>query len=179
MNNRIAVLVVFVFCSYAQPALGQQLGFTQTVEPPSLRYQLPQILNEPTFPSPRAIGSPVFDVQAGSTFSPAPVFRPSFVQPQSQPQSQPLQYAGATESGTILSLPNRQIVMRPTFQISADTSLVVGKPVPFGNSIPYSFQNDGIPTLEQRREIRQMPIESRPNRPMHFYGNTVRRRGGW
>jgi hypothetical protein len=174
MNNRIAVLVVFVFCSYAQPALGQQLGFTQTVEPPSLRYQLPQILNEPTFPSPRAIGSPVFDVnQFGSSLSPAPVFRPSFV------QSQPLQYAGATESGTILSLPNRQIVMRPTFQISADTSLVVGKPVPFGNSIPYSFQNDGIPTLEQRREIRQMPIESRPNRPMHFYGNTVRRRGGW
>lgn len=29
-----------------------------------------------------------------------------------------------------------------------------------------------------RREIRAMPIEKRPNRLGHFYGNTVRRRHG-
>jgi len=27
-----------------------------------------------------------------------------------------------------------------------------------------------------REAIKQLPIESRPNRPLHFYGNTVRRR---
>lgn len=40
----------------------------------------------------------------------------------------------------------------------------------------YSFRRDGLPTLEQRRQLREMPIESRPYRPLHFYGNTVRRR---
>lgn len=29
-----------------------------------------------------------------------------------------------------------------------------------------------------RREIKSMPITERPNRPGHFYGNTVRRRAG-
>ncbi|MGE0607220.1 MAG: hypothetical protein AB7O62_09020 [Pirellulales bacterium] len=29
-----------------------------------------------------------------------------------------------------------------------------------------------------RAEIRSMPIEARPSRPGHFYGNTVRRRHG-
>ncbi len=42
-------------------------------------------------------------------------------------------------------------------------------------NLNYSFQNNGIPNPDQRREIRQMPIESRPYRPIHFYGNTVRR----
>lgn len=27
-----------------------------------------------------------------------------------------------------------------------------------------------------RSQIRSMPIEARPNRPIHFYGNAVRRR---
>ena len=30
-------------------------------------------------------------------------------------------------------------------------------------------------TAAQRAAIRSMPIEKRPNRPGHFYGNTVRR----
>jgi hypothetical protein len=30
-------------------------------------------------------------------------------------------------------------------------------------------------TAEQRAVIRRMPIEQRPNRPGHVYGNTVRR----
>lgn len=31
-------------------------------------------------------------------------------------------------------------------------------------------------TAISRNEIRSMPITERPNRPGHFYGNTVRRR---
>jgi hypothetical protein len=32
-----------------------------------------------------------------------------------------------------------------------------------------------LPTGQYRAEIKSMPIESRPYRPLHFYGNTVRR----
>ena len=31
-------------------------------------------------------------------------------------------------------------------------------------------------TSRSRAEIKSLPIEQRPNRPGHFYGNTVRRR---
>ena len=30
---------------------------------------------------------------------------------------------------------------------------------------------------EEREQIQNTPIEQRPNRPLHFYGNSVRRRG--
>lgn len=40
-------------------------------------------------------------------------------------------------------------------------------------------QPDWSPTIiargEERQQIRATPIEQRPNRPLHFYGNTVRR----
>lgn len=32
-----------------------------------------------------------------------------------------------------------------------------------------------IPTGDYREQIKSMPIEARPYRPLHFYGNTVRR----
>jgi hypothetical protein len=32
-----------------------------------------------------------------------------------------------------------------------------------------------LPTGEYRDQIKSMPIEQRPYRPLHFYGNTVRR----
>lgn len=32
-----------------------------------------------------------------------------------------------------------------------------------------------IATGQQREQIRALPIEQRPNRPLHFYGNSVRR----
>jgi hypothetical protein len=32
-----------------------------------------------------------------------------------------------------------------------------------------------IPTGEYREQIKSLPIEQRPYRPLHFYGNTVRR----
>jgi hypothetical protein len=32
-----------------------------------------------------------------------------------------------------------------------------------------------VPTGEYRDQIKSMPIELRPYRPLHFYGNTVRR----
>jgi hypothetical protein len=40
---------------------------------------------------------------------------------------------------------------------------------PLGSSAPI------IATGAQREYIRSLPIEQRPNRPLHFYGNTVRR----
>lgn len=33
-----------------------------------------------------------------------------------------------------------------------------------------------VPTGAYRETIKATPIEMRPNRPLHFYGNTVRRR---
>jgi hypothetical protein len=41
---------------------------------------------------------------------------------------------------------------------------------PAGSSYPI------IATGAQREEIKSTPILNRPNRPGHFYGNTVRRR---
>lgn len=32
-----------------------------------------------------------------------------------------------------------------------------------------------VPTGEYRAQIKSMPIEERPYRPLHFYGNTIRR----
>lgn len=32
-----------------------------------------------------------------------------------------------------------------------------------------------IPTGEYREQIKSLPIEQRPYRPLHFYGNTIRR----
>lgn len=32
-----------------------------------------------------------------------------------------------------------------------------------------------LPTGEYREQIKSMPIELRPYRPLHFYGNTIRR----
>lgn len=32
-----------------------------------------------------------------------------------------------------------------------------------------------LPTGEYREQIKSMPIEKRPYRPLHFYGNTIRR----
>jgi hypothetical protein len=32
-----------------------------------------------------------------------------------------------------------------------------------------------LPTGDYRKEIKSMPIEVRPYRPLHFYGNAVRR----
>ncbi len=32
-----------------------------------------------------------------------------------------------------------------------------------------------LPTGDYRDQIKSMPIEQRPYRPLHFYGNTVRR----
>ncbi len=31
-----------------------------------------------------------------------------------------------------------------------------------------------IATPQERAQLRSIPIEQRPNRPLHFYGNTVR-----
>ena len=59
--------------------------------------------------------------------------------------------------------------------ITSDFGTAVSTPT---TSQFYSFERDGIPTPQQRQQIRAMPIDQRPNRPFHFYGNAVRRRAG-
>lgn len=49
----------------------------------------------------------------------------------------------------------------------------------FGNQVqPYHLTPTQMRTGYTRSEIRSMPMVSRPNRPGHFIGNTVRRRAG-
>ena len=50
----------------------------------------------------------------------------------------------------------------------------------FGSVDPASAAEPGwspivLPTGQYRQRIKSMPIEQRPYRPLHFYGNTVRR----
>ena len=59
-----------------------------------------------------------------------------------------------------------------------DTDAIVSPRVYQASNPVYSPKRDGLPTLQQRRQLRAMPIQQRPNRLMHFYGNTVRRRMG-
>ena len=74
----------------------------------------------------------------------------------------------STTVGTIIQLENQV----PNYRtVSPTISPQSTRPI-------YSPQRDGLPTLQQRRQLRAMPIEHRPNRPFHFYGNTVRRRIG-
>ena len=47
----------------------------------------------------------------------------------------------------------------------------VSQTIPSGNGYyPYT-----IARSQDREWIRSLPMEQRPNRPLHFYGNTVRR----
>ncbi|MEL7498510.1 MAG: hypothetical protein AAFN77_12935 [Planctomycetota bacterium] len=72
-----------------------------------------------------------------------------------------------------LTISSRRVQTLPVARTAAKPSAPILVPA---NSSVYSFQRDGIPSLEQRRQLRAMPIEQRPYRPFHFYGNTVRRR---
>ncbi len=51
----------------------------------------------------------------------------------------------------------------------------------FGTGAPTSAEAQLLPgarySAQQRAQIRSMPILERPNRPLHFYGNAVRRGG--
>lgn len=64
------------------------------------------------------------------------------------------------------------------FSISFAT-VVVGLAAVFCADESFSQQPDWSPNIiarvEEREQIRATPIEHRPNRPLHFYGNTVRR----
>jgi len=48
------------------------------------------------------------------------------------------------------------------------------------SSVPALAQTGFDPRIivfgEEREKIESTPIEQRPNRPLHFYGNTIRRR---
>ena len=96
-------------------------------------------------------------IPEGASASSASVLKPAFALDNSQLESV-LQAPAAGETA-----------------ITATAGTVISTPKT--NQV-YSFQRDGIPTLQQRRQIRTMPIEYRPHRPFHFYGNSVRRRRG-
>jgi hypothetical protein len=53
--------------------------------------------------------------------------------------------------------------------------LVVGLLAPKTAVAQTGWSPSVIATGEERQKIRSTPIEQRPNRPLHFYGNTVRR----
>lgn len=53
-------------------------------------------------------------------------------------------------------------------------SLKADRPTGLANGGPL-WSGPIIATGENRVEIKSLPIESRPNRPLHIYGNTVRR----
>jgi hypothetical protein len=53
--------------------------------------------------------------------------------------------------------------------------LVAGLLVPKTAVAQTGWSPSVIATGEERQKIRSTPIEQRPNRPLHFYGNTVRR----
>jgi hypothetical protein len=59
------------------------------------------------------------------------------------------------------------------------STLVFGMAIVFCVDKSIAQQPDWSPTIiargEERQQIRATPIEQRPNRPLHFYGNTVRR----
>lgn len=57
-------------------------------------------------------------------------------------------------------------------------SLVIGSIAASGSSAfgdEPSWSGGVIVRGEEREKIRSLPIEERPYRPLHFYGNTVRR----
>lgn len=55
-------------------------------------------------------------------------------------------------------------------------SLEPGAVPPVAEAAQTGFDPRVIAVGEARDQIKSMPIEQRPNRPLHVYGNTVRRR---
>lgn len=51
----------------------------------------------------------------------------------------------------------------------------VGQSVASANETEPTWSGSVIARGEERKQIRSLPIEERPYRPLHFYGNTVRR----
>ena len=85
-------------------------------------------------------------------------------------------FTGDTSDKPVSSSPIQSDTVLPSWtgQLSNATSSTRQQKVV--TKTGYSFHRDGLPTLEQRREIRNTQIELRPHRPFHFYGNAVRRR---
>jgi hypothetical protein len=57
-------------------------------------------------------------------------------------------------------------MLRKTITLAVTSFLALSFAVPHADAVGY--------TAEQRAVIRAMPIQERPNRTGHFYGNTVR-----
>lgn len=56
--------------------------------------------------------------------------------------------------------------------MAATTVIVSGR---VGGATEPGWSPIVLPTGEYREQVKSLPIEQRPYRPLHFYGNTVRR----
>ncbi len=65
--------------------------------------------------------------------------------------------------------------MRTLFPVAL-AALVAGVLPASADAQNSNFDPRPIVFGEERDQIKSTPIEQRPNRPLHFYGNTVRRR---
>lgn len=88
---------------------------------------------------------------------------------------------------------NRPLIVSPTLPLTTTPNNVQGLPVvgngqpngvaalPSSSPVPNLSSGNGkwypyvIARGSDRDRIKELPIEQRPNRPLHFYGNTVRR----
>jgi hypothetical protein len=68
----------------------------------------------------------------------------------------------------------RSLIATLTLVLAVAAPALAGSPMP----TPYAFQTQSQMRAAQREAIRQLPLLQRPNRPGHFYGNTVRRLHG-
>ena len=64
---------------------------------------------------------------------------------------------------------------RPLARLMIAATLVTGL-VDLGRTSAKDFDPRVITFGETREQIKSTPVTSRPNRPLHVYGNTVRRR---
>jgi hypothetical protein len=64
----------------------------------------------------------------------------------------------------------RQLVVAAFLSLFVSMEAVVAAPP------PPSWSRQIIPTGQERTIVKATPVEMRPNRPLHIYGNTVRRR---
>jgi len=54
--------------------------------------------------------------------------------------------------------------------------LILGGAVGEATTLAAGFDPRVVTFGSERQELKSRPIEQRPNRPLHVYGNTVRRR---
>ena len=152
----------------AQPAVTQN-GLRSTLKP------IVQVVRRPVYPT--ITPNSQLNSQATSTLPPWRAASPTMVNPPlissaQSPASQAPNWT-TTDLGTLPATESRLLpsvnpatIVSSTGNNSAIPNLSAGN----GKWYPYVIARGS-----DRDRIKEMPIEQRPNRPFHFYGNTVRR----